>query len=108
VLRAIEELEREIIAGGGWSVDAQVDRMISELDLPAERRMDELSGGWRRRVALAQALVGNPELLLLDEPTNHLDIGTIEWLERELGRFTGALLFVTHDRSFVERVATRI
>ncbi len=107
-LRDAERLEREIIAGGGWSVDAQVDSIVSQLDLPAEMSLRELSGGWRRRVALGRALVSNPELLLLDEPTNHLDISTIEWLEQEIRRYSGAVLFVTHDRSFVERVATRI
>ncbi|HLF11814.1 MAG TPA: ATP-binding cassette domain-containing protein [Gammaproteobacteria bacterium] len=107
-LRQIESLQREIEAGGGWSVDRQVDMIISQMALPAELKMSELSGGWRRRVALAQALVSNPDLLLLDEPTNHLDISTIEWLENEVKRFNGAVLFVTHDRSFVERVATRI
>jgi len=107
-LREIEALQREIEAGGGWSVDVRVNTLISELSLPAELRMNELSGGWRRRVALAQALVGNPELLLLDEPTNHLDISTIEWLENQVRAYPGAVLFVTHDRSFVERVATRI
>ena len=107
-LRAIEALQREIDAGGGWSVETQVDKIISQLQLPAELRMSELSGGWRRRVALAQALVSNPDLLLLDEPTNHLDISTIEWLEAQVQRYSGAVLFVTHDRSFVERVATRI
>ncbi|MDH3418203.1 MAG: ATP-binding cassette domain-containing protein [Gammaproteobacteria bacterium] len=107
-LDELEALERSIEAGGGWSVDQQVDSIISQLDLPADARMDTLSGGWRRRVALAQALVSQPELLLLDEPTNHLDISTIEWLEREVQRYAGALLFVTHDREFVDRVATRI
>jgi ATP-binding cassette subfamily F protein uup len=107
-LREVETLEREIEAGGGWSVNAQVESIMSQLDLPVDKRMDELSGGWRRRVALARALVSNPELLLLDEPTNHLDISTIEWLENEIRRYEGAVLFVTHDRSFVERVATRI
>jgi ATP-binding cassette subfamily F protein uup len=107
-LAALEALHREIDAGGGWSVDATVDALVSQLDLPASQRMDELSGGWRRRVALAQALVSRPELLLLDEPTNHLDISTIEWLENEVRRYAGAVLFVTHDRSFVENVATRI
>ena len=107
-LLELEALEREIIAGGGWSIEAQVEAILSQLALPADKRMDELSGGWRRRVALARALVGNPDVLLLDEPTNHLDIGTIEWLEaRALGHL-GAILFVTHDRRFVERVATRI
>ncbi len=107
-LREIEELQRQIEAGGGWSVDVRVATLISELGLPAAKRMNELSGGWRRRVALAQALVSNPELLLLDEPTNHLDITTIEWLEDAVRGHPGAVLFVTHDRSFVENVATRI
>ena len=108
LLREIEALEREILAGGGWSIETQVESIMSQLGLPGEKRLDELSGGWRRRVALARALVSNPDLLLLDEPTNHLDISTIEWLETEVGRYAGAVLFVTHDRSFVERVATRI
>ena len=107
-LREIEANQREIEAGGGWSVDVRVSKVISELGLPAEKRMNELSGGWRRRVALAQALVSNPELLMLDEPTNHLDISTIEWLEDAVRHYPGAVLFVTHDRSFVEKVATRI
>jgi len=107
-LAALEALQREIEAGGGWSVDAHVEALITQLGLPADQRMDELSGGWRRRVALAQALVSQPDLLLLDEPTNHLDISTIEWLENEVKRYTGAVLFVTHDRSFVEHVAKRI
>jgi ATP-binding cassette subfamily F protein uup len=107
-LRDLEALEREIEAGGGWNVGVRINTVLSELGLPAERRMDELSGGWRRRAALAQALVSNPELLLLDEPTNHLDISTIEWLESAVRSHPGAVLFVTHDRSFVERVATRI
>jgi ABC transport system ATP-binding/permease protein len=108
VLAEIEALQREIEAGGGWSTDLRVRTVLSELDLPADRRMSQLSGGWRRRAALAQALVAKPELLLLDEPTNHLDISTIEWLENTVRGHPGAVLFVTHDRSFVERVATRI
>jgi ATP-binding cassette subfamily F protein uup len=107
-LREIESLQREIEAGGGWNVDVRVATVISHLGLPADQRMSELSGGWRRRAALAQALVSNPELLLLDEPTNHLDISTIEWLETAVRTYPGAVLFVTHDRSFVEKVATRI
>jgi ABC transport system ATP-binding/permease protein len=108
ILRELEALQRAIDAGGGWSIDVQVNTVISDLDLPAEQRMDELSGGWRRRVTLARALVSKPDLLLLDEPTNHLDIGTIEWLEERVRTYPGAVVFVTHDRSFVERAATRI
>ena len=107
-LRELEALQAAIEAGGGWSIDVRVDAVISQLELPSGERMNELSGGWRRRVALAQALVGQPDLLLLDEPTNHLDIETIEWLEEEIHRFAGTVLFVTHDRGFVERLATRI
>ena len=108
VLRELETLERAIVAGGGWNIDSQVESIASQLDLPFSMRMNELSGGWRRRVALARALVSNPELLLLDEPTNHLDLSTIEWLENQIIRYPGAVVFVTHDRSLVERVATRI
>jgi ABC transport system ATP-binding/permease protein len=107
-LREMEALERSIEAGGGWSIDTPVDSIVTALELPAEQKMNELSGGWRRRVALAQAMVSSPELLLLDEPTNHLDINTIEWLEHEVRHFNGAVLFVTHDRGFVDRIATRI
>ncbi len=107
-LRELEALEREIVAGGGWNIDSQVESIASQLDLPFSRRMNELSGGWRRRVGLGRALVSNPELLLLDEPTNHLDLSTIEWLEDQIIRYPGAVVFVTHDRSLVERVSTRI
>ena len=107
-LREMETLERVIETGGGWSIDTQVDSIITELKLPAKNKMNELSGGWRRRVALAQAMVANPDLLLLDEPTNHLDISTIEWLEHEVRHFAGTVLFVSHDRGFVDRLATRI
>ena len=107
-LRELEALQAAIEAGGGWSIDVQLDAIISQLELPDGERMSDLSGGWRRRVALAQALVSKPELLLLDEPTNHLDLSTIEWLEEEVRRYDGTVLFVSHDRGFVERLATRI
>ena len=86
----------------------KVEVILSRLDLPADRQVNELSGGWRRRVLLGRALVAEPDLLLLDEPTNHLDVDAIRWLERYLASFGGALLFVTHDRAFLKRLATRI
>jgi len=107
-LKDLEELQSMIEAGGGWQPDQQVETIISQLDLPAHSKMSDLSGGWRRRVALARSLVSKPELLLLDEPTNHLDISTIEWLEHVVRGFRGSVIFVTHDRTFVEKLATRI
>src|SRR5690606_31383630 len=92
----------------GWKLQQQVDTILSRLDLPAERYMHELSGGWRRRVALAKALVLEPDVLLLDEPTNHLDIAAIDWLEKQRLNFNGALVFITHDRSFLQSLATHI
>jgi ABC transport system ATP-binding/permease protein len=91
-----------------WEIPTRVATVLSQLALDGEVRYEDLSGGWRRRALLARALVLQPELLLLDEPTNHLDIPTIEWLETLLREFRGALLFVSHDRRFVDRVATRI
>ncbi len=107
-LRRMEALQRQIDAQGGWGVEQQVATILSELDLPPERRLGELSGGWQRRAALAQALVGSPDVLLLDEPTNHLDISTITWLEQKVLSFQGSVLFITHDRDFLQRLATRI
>ncbi len=107
-LRELQDLQHQIEAEGGWHIDQRVDSIMSELGLPAELSLAELSGGWRRRVALGKALVNNPQLLLLDEPTNHLDISTISWLENRIFNFTGAVLFITHDRSFLQRLATRI
>ncbi len=107
-LRELEALQAEIEAGGGWQVDQQVDTVISQLELPAGKCLSELSGGWRRRVALGQALVSNPDLLLLDEPTNHLDINTIEWLEHRIRGYPGSVVFITHDRNFLQKLATRV
>ena len=102
------DLQARIDAGGGWQVDQQVDVIISQLELPGDAKLEDLSGGWQRRVALGKALVSQPELLMLDEPTNHLDISTIEWLEHRVRGYRGSVIFVTHDRSFLQRLATRI
>lgn len=107
-LERMTQLQQKIEANDGWSLQQKVEEIISRLDLPADRYMRELSGGWRRRVALARALVLEPDVLLLDEPTNHLDIAAIEWLEKQLLNFNGALVFITHDRSLLQALATHI
>lgn len=107
-LRDLETLHKQIDAHGGWHIEQRIDTVIADLDLPAAKRLNDLSGGWRRRVALATALVQKPDLLLLDEPTNHLDIATIKWLEDVVYTSDGAVLFITHDRTFLQRLATRI
>jgi ATP-binding cassette subfamily F protein uup len=94
--------------GSSWQEELQVDQVIARLNLDREAPMATLSGGWRRRAMLGRALVGEPDLLLLDEPTNHLDIEAIAWLEEMMLSFAGAMLFVSHDRAFVRRLATRI
>jgi ABC transport system ATP-binding/permease protein len=107
-LKALEALHRQIDAVDGWHVERAVDTILTEMKLPGEQRIGELSGGWRRRAALARALVSKPELLLLDEPTNHLDLSSIQWLEQRIVNWPGAVLFITHDRAFLQRLATRI
>lgn len=91
-----------------WQITWQVDSVLSRLQLDGEVKFESLSGGWKRRALLARALVGEPDLLLLDEPTNHLDIPAIEWLEKFLGSYQGTLLFISHDRTFVQKLATRV
>jgi ATP-binding cassette subfamily F protein uup len=91
-----------------WQVQVQVDQVMSRLGLPQDAAMSSLSGGWRRRAMLGRALVAEPDLLLLDEPTNHLDIDAITWLESMMLDFAGALFFISHDRAFVRRLATKI
>lgn len=107
-LTELTQVQQELEARDGWRLQQLVESTLSRLQLPADKKLDELSGGWRRRVLLAQALVAEPDLLLLDEPTNHLDIGAIAWLEEALLDFNGAVLFITHDRTFLQHLATRI
>jgi ATPase subunit of ABC transporter with duplicated ATPase domains len=93
----------------GWNLDTRIKSLVSNLHAPDEDRIvGTLSGGEKRRVALCRALLARPDFLILDEPTNHLDTGSIEWLEQFLARYQGTCLFVTHDRYFLDRVATRI
>lgn len=107
-LRRLGELQDLLDASDGWNLQQRVETTLSRLQLPADRQVEDLSGGWIRRVALARAFVCEPGLLLLDEPTNHLDLDTILWLEKVVADFAGAVLLITHDRSFLQSLATRI
>jgi ATP-binding cassette subfamily F protein uup len=107
-LDALGRAQHALEERDGWRVEQRIELVLSRLQLPADTPVDTLSGGWRRRVLLARALVAEPSLLLLDEPTNHLDIEAIEWLETFLSEYPGAIVFVTHDRAFLQRLATRV
>ncbi len=104
----MQNYQDQIEAHNAWNLETRISSTISRLSLPADQPFDELSGGMKRRVLLGQALVAEPDLLLLDEPTNHLDIDSILWLENLLLGFNGTLVFITHDRGFLQRLATRI
>ncbi len=108
LLIEIQPLQTALEAQNGWAVQARIETAIQRLELNADSRVGDLSGGVRKRVALAQALVAEPDVLILDEPTNHLDFPSIEWLEGLLNNFRGSVLFVTHDRRFLDNIATRI
>ncbi len=108
VLNRMQQLQDKIESTNSWNLENRISTTISKLGLPAEAQFNTLSGGMKRRVLLGQALVAEPDLLLLDEPTNHLDIESIIWLEAYLTQFNGSLLFITHDRSFLRALATRI
>jgi ATP-binding cassette subfamily F protein uup len=107
-LERLGRLQHELEERDGWRLEQRVEWVLSRLGLPADAIVETLSGGWRRRVLLAWTLVGQPELLLLDEPTNHLDVEAIEWLEDFVAEYAGAVVIVTHDRAFLDRLATRI
>ncbi|MGN6225466.1 ATP-binding cassette domain-containing protein [Pseudoxanthomonas sp.] len=107
-MAALGETQAQIESRHGWDLDRRVQQVLARLELPEDADFAALSGGMKRRVLLAQALVRKPDILLLDEPTNHLDIEAIAWLEGFLKQFEGSLVFVTHDRSFLRALATRI
>ena len=109
LLNRVSELAHQLEASGAWELETNARMVLSRLGIQdTTARMGSLSGGQRKRIALARALVASPQLLILDEPTNHLDAETITWLEAYLARYRGALLLVTHDRYFLDRVTSRI
>ncbi|WP_028534270.1 ATP-binding cassette domain-containing protein [Paludibacterium yongneupense] len=108
LLDEFEHIQHELEARDGWQFDALIQTTLSHLDLPADQRIDALSGGWKKRVALARALASKPDVLLLDEPTNHLDVAAIEWLEGLFKNYAGSVLLITHDRRFLDHTASRI
>ena len=107
-IKALSRLQEQLEHLNGWQFDTRIRQILSLLQLDAETTLSSLSGGWLRKVAFARAIVSDPDLLLLDEPTNHLDIAVIEWLETFLAEFKGAIVFISHDRAFIHKVATRI
>ena len=107
-LEQLTTCQEQIEHQNGWQIQQRVETILTALDLPADKKMSELSGGWRRRVALGQALVQEPDILLLDEPTNHLDIEAIQWLEHFLQSYSKTVIIITHDRALLRKVATQI
>lgn len=108
VMAKLDKIQNELEQCHGWDIENRIAQVLSKLDLDPEQTVDKLSGGWLRKVALAKALVTQPDVLLLDEPTNHLDIDAIAYLETFLKEFSGAIIFISHDRAFIRSMATRI
>lgn len=107
-MREFTQLQQELDARDGWGLEARIETMCQQFAMSPQATLASLSGGWLRKAALARALIRQPSILLLDEPTNHLDVEAIQWLEGFLQQFSGAILFVSHDRAFIRNVATRI
>ncbi|MFM8465233.1 MAG: ABC-F family ATP-binding cassette domain-containing protein, partial [Burkholderiaceae bacterium] len=108
LIEQLNALQATLDLNDGWNLTNRIETTLQRLQLDGQRPIATLSGGMKKRVALARALVSSPDVLLLDEPTNHLDFSSIQWLENLLCEFRGSLLFITHDRSFLDKVATRI
>lgn len=107
-LLKLADVQKQIDNAGTWNLEQKVDNALSRLGVKGETLMSSLSGGWLRRVSLAKTFINEPDVLLLDEPTNHLDIPTIEYLEKQLLQFPGAIVLITHDRAFLQKIATKI